>query len=284
MSTQPDTTAKAPVETPSSATIATPVADKVAVAPVAAAPVAAAPAPAAPVAAKPAPVPVAPAPVAIAPAKPAADVAAPVKRGRGRPRKVPGAAAKPAATKPAAKVATKAPAASAKPKITAKYPVNPIVKRAAAPKAPVIKKEIPVMATKSNTPEFAAKIQDTFKDAAEKAKAAFGDTGEFAKGNLEAVVESTKILASGMKSMGETYVTETKSAYETMTADLKSLTAVKSPTEFFELQSKLFKKNFDAAVATGSKKSEAVLKLANEAFQPISTRVSLAMEKVKKAA
>ena len=41
---------------------------------------------------------------------------------------------------------------------------------------------------------------------------------------------------------------------------------------------------FDAAVAASSKNSEAMLKLANEAFQPISTRVSLAVEKIKKAA
>ena len=139
--------------------------------------------------------------------------------------------------------------------------------------------------------EFSEKFQSAFKDASEKAKtafeksqAAFGDAGEFAKGNVEAVVASAKILGAGVKTMGETYVAETKSAYETMTANIKELAAVKSPTEFFELQTKLFRKNFDAAMATGSKKSEEVLKLANEAFQPISTRFSLAIEKIKKVA
>ena len=42
--------------------------------------------------------------------------------------------------------------------------------------------------------------------------------------------------------------------------------------------------HFDAAVAASSKNSEAMLKLANEAFQPISNRVSLAVEKIKHAA
>ena len=50
------------------------------------------------------------------------------------------------------------------------------------------------------------------------------------------------------------------------------------------LQSALLRKNFDAAVAASSKNSEAMLKLVNEAFQPISTRVSLAVEKIKTAA
>ena len=158
------------------------------------------------------------------------------------------------------------------------------VQRRAARKAPVAQKETVKMATKNKTPEFAAAFQESFKGAGEKAKAAFGDAGEFAKGNLEAVAASGRILANGVKAMGEAYVAETRSAYETVTADIKQLATMKSPVEFFELQSKLFRKNFDAAVATGSKKSEEALKLANEAFQPLSTRISLAMEKFKRAA
>ena len=44
------------------------------------------------------------------------------------------------------------------------------------------------------------------------------------------------------------------------------------------------RKYFDGVVAYNSKNAEAALKLANEAFQPISSRVSLAVEKVRKAA
>jgi len=228
----------------------------------------------------------------------AVPVAEQIKRGRGRPRKAAPAAAelkaKPApkaAPKPAAP--RKAPVVKAKPAAAiAKTKSKPApvkvpklaVKPAPVAKAPAPQKETVKMATKTKTTDFTAKFQESFKDQAEKAKAAFGDAGEFAKGNVEAVVASAKILGAGVKTMGETYVAETKSAYETMTADIKELAAVKSPTEFFELQTKLFRKNFDAAMATGSKKSEEVLKLANEAFQPISTRFSLAIEKIKKVA
>ena len=69
-----------------------------------------------------------------------------------------------------------------------------------------------------------------------------------------------------------------------MTADVKELTTVKSPTEFFEKQNAMMRKQFDAAMAATSKNSEAMLKLASEAFQPISNRVSLAVEKIKHAA
>jgi len=154
--------------------------------------------------------------------------------------------------------------------------------------APAIMKDYFTMAT---TTEFTEKFQTVFKDAGEKARAAFeksqasmGDVGEFAKGNVEAIVESGKILASGLQELGKGYMTEGKSAVETLTEELKGLTSVKSPTEFFEKQSALLRKQFDAAVAVSSKNSEAMLKLANEAFQPISNRVSLAVEKMKQAA
>ena len=165
-------------------------------------------------------------------------------------------------------------------------PLKTRVTHAAAPAAS--RKEHPIMTTAN---EFSEKFQSAFKDASEKAKtafeksqAAFGDAGEFAKGNVEAVVESSKILAAGLQELTKGYAAEGKSAMETLTAEIKELASAKSPTEFFEKHTALMRKQFDAAVAASSKHSEAVLKLANEAFQPISNRVSLAVEKMKVAA
>lgn len=184
---------------------------------------------------------------------------------------------------PAVKPAIKRPStAISRPKsaaVKATPSVKPFVGTA---KAPTTRKELFAMAT---TPtEYTEKMQSAFKDAQEKAKAAFGDVGSFAKGNVEAMVESTKILAAGLQDMTKGYVETGKSSVEAMTADVKDLATVKSPTEFFEKQSALMRKNFDAAVAASSKNSEAMLKLVSEAFQPISTRVSLAVEKIKHAA
>ena len=168
-----------------------------------------------------------------------------------------------------------------------KTKTQPKVKPAA--RLPASIKDTKIMATTST--ELTSKIQDAVKDAAAKAKtyaekgqAGLGEVSDFAKGNVEAMVASTKILASGIQEMGKGYVAEAKTVFETMTADAKDLASAKSPTEFFEKQTAILKKNFDAAVAKSSKSSEAMLKLANEAFQPLSTRMSLAMEKVKKAA
>jgi len=59
---------------------------------------------------------------------------------------------------------------------------------------------------------------------------------------------------------------------------------VKSPTEFVKLQSDYLRTTFDALIAETSRSTEAMLKLAGEVAQPISSRVALAAEKVKIAA
>ena len=127
-------------------------------------------------------------------------------------------------------------------------------------------------------------VQSKAKEALEKSSAAFADYNDFAKGNVEAVVESGKILAAGLQDFGTNVTAESRSAFETATADFKELAAVKSPADFFKLQSELFRRNFDTAVAYGSKTSEAMLKLTSEAIAPISGRVSLAVEKVRTTA
>ena len=200
----------------------------------------------------------------------------------------------------AAPAAKPAPAAKkvAAPKAAAKKTVA--AKKAAAPKKPVAKKVVKaapsfkdtiMTKTKTAADDFTAKVQETVTEAQDRAKAMFeksqamfGDAGEFAKGNVEALVELGKIIATGLQDLGKDYVAEGKTALETVQADFKELTAVKTPADFFKLQGEMLRRNFDAAVASGSKYSEKTVKLAGEAFAPIQNRVSLAVEKVKQAA
>ena len=188
---------------------------------------------------------------------------------------------------PAKKVAAKkAPALVKKTKAAPK-------KAAAAKTTPISKLKETIMATAktAKTTDYTAKAKEMAADAQTRAKAAYDkgteltkDAVEFQKGNLEALVASGKILANGMQDMGRAYVEDAKGAVETVQADVKKMVAVKSPTELFQLQGEIARRNFDAAVAGASKNTEAMLKLANEAFAPLSTRFSLAAEKFSKAA
>ena len=141
------------------------------------------------------------------------------------------------------------------------------------PKPTITELKEKIMAT-AKTPDFTKPVTEAIGEIQTKAKAAYEkgtealtEATEFAKGNVEAIVESGKILAAGVQDLGKSYVEEAKSAYETLTADLKEIAAIKSPTELFQLQGKIMRRNFDALVATSSKNTEAVLKLANDSFR-----------------
>lgn len=237
------------------------------------------------------------APKAAAPkteAKPASAKATVAKAPGKAPAKKP-VARKAAAKRPAKVAAKKAvPARAAK---TAPAKVAPAPKVAAPKKATAPKNTKPATAPKSKdtimtkTADFTKTIKDAASDLQEKAKTAFekskayaGEVTEFSKGNVEAVVESGKILSSGMQDMARGEIEAAKGAFETATADMKEFAAVKSPTDLFKLQGELARRNFDAMVAHMSKNAETSMKLANEAFAPISSRMSIAAEKFTKAA
>ena len=59
---------------------------------------------------------------------------------------------------------------------------------------------------------------------------------------------------------------------------------MKSPTDLFRLQSEFARTQFDSMVAESSKMSEAMIKLAGEVFEPITSRYSVAAERVKNLA
>jgi len=239
-----------------------------------------------------------PEPVAVAPVVAAVPAAKPASKPRvAKPSKpaIKRAAAKPVLATPAKSSPIKARKASvqkiktapkATPKATSKAtPKTAKASPSAKPASPFLTKikEIPMDVT--------ASIKDTVAGAQEKAKEAFTKTTaaaseatEFAKGNVEAFVESGKILASGLQELGNKFVADSKAAFETATTDVKALTAVKSPTEFFKLQTDLLRRNFDSAVSYTTTAGEAMLKLSGDVIKPISGRVSLAVEKVKAAA
>ena len=132
--------------------------------------------------------------------------------------------------------------------------------------------------------EAAADAQTRLKGAYDKGTEMTAEVTAFHKANIEALVASGKILASGMQDMGRTYVEDAKTVAETVTEDVKKMAAIKSPTELFQLQGEIARRNFDAAVAQTSKNAEMMTKLANDMFAPLSTRASQAAEKFSKAA
>lgn len=205
----------------------------------------------------------------------------------------------PAKKAPAKKAAPKK-AAAKKPALAKSTAAKKTPAKKAASKAasttnnPVTKLKDTIMATAQNNDmtakakEFAADAQTRAKTAATTAYAKAGEfaseAGEFNKANLDAVVESGKILWNGTQEIVKSDVETGKGIVETVTADAKKAAAVKSPTELFQLQGEITRRNFDAMVSFGSQRTETLMKLYNDAFAPISNRFSVAAEKISKAA
>ena len=200
------------------------------------------------------------------------------------------AVAKAIAAKPAAAIARPVPA---KP---TQSPTKPVAPLAVATPSEGPKTMTDTMAkiqdsAKKFTGEAGARTQAMFGDMSSRAKGAYEksvklteELTEFQKGNVEAIVESSKLAAKAAETLGQNAADFARKSYETGTAAFKTFASAKSPTELFKLQSDYVKSYFDSAVAESTKVTEAWLKLAGDVAQPLSNRVAVAVEKVKASA
>ena len=252
-------------------------------------------------------------------AAPAPKVAAPAAKPAEAP-KVAAPAAKPVeapkAAAPAPKAAAPAPKPVEAPKAAAPAPAAKPVEAAKpaipAPAATVaaatatitdtINKGTQTMNMNMNTETMTREAAQNSQVVTDRVQAAFGDINErartamekstklveemtdLAKGNIEAVVASSKVAARGVETLSQEAADYSRRSFEQASNAFKSFAEVKSPTEFFKLQSDFARSAFDGAVAETSKMSEAMIKLAGEVAEPISSRYAIAAERVKTAA
>jgi phasin family protein len=137
----------------------------------------------------------------------------------------------------------------------------------------------------------ADRFQAVFGDANERAKVAFEKSGklleevtDLTRGNVEALVASSKVAARGFETLSQEAAEYGRRSFEEASAAFKSFAEVKSATDFFRLQSDYARSAFDSLVAETSKVSEQVIKLAGEVAEPITSRYSVAAERVKSIA
>lgn len=185
------------------------------------------------------------------------------------------------------------PAPVVEPVAAAPVEVKPVVTKTKAVPAPrtatPAKKEASIMETTiENTVNRAqaviADLNDRAKTTIERNVKLVEEFNDFGKGNIEAVVESSRIAAKHFEAMGQDAAEYSRKSFEHATAALKGLSQIKSPADFFKLQNDFVRQSFDAMVAETSKNTEAMMKLANDVSQPISNRFAVAAEKVKSVA
>jgi phasin family protein len=107
---------------------------------------------------------------------------------------------------------------------------------------------------------------------------------DLARGNVEAIVASSKVAARGVETLSQEAAEFGRKSFEEASATIRTFAEVRSATDFFRIQSEFAKTQFDAMIAESSKMSEAMMKLAGEVAEPITSRYSVAAERVKKIA
>ena len=134
-------------------------------------------------------------------------------------------------------------------------------------------------------PAFAP-FQTLFADAnersqelAKKSQKVAQELADLTRANVEAVVEASRVAAEGARAIGQDVVASSRDNVEQAADAIRSLAEAKSPTEYLQLQGEFARASFDRAVAETSKLTESLVKLAGEAFQPLSNRATANAER-----
>src|SRR3954463_9965980 len=143
---------------------------------------------------------------------------------------------------------------------------------------------------KNEANKIADNVQALFGEANERTRAQIDrntriaeELTELGRGNVEALVASTKVVAKGVEKIGQEVTEYSRKSFEEASAALKAFAEVKSPTDFFRLQSEFARTQFDSLVAETSRLSETVIKLAGDVAEPLAGRYTVAADKVKAA-
>jgi phasin family protein len=120
--------------------------------------------------------------------------------------------------------------------------------------------------------------QVQMKEGVTRAMKTAEQVAQFSQGNVEAFVKSSQILATGMQDISKLIAANAKASMDESMSIFKALTTVKSLKEAFDLQTSFARTSLEKAMSESGKITEHSLKVAEQAFAPISARVNAAVE------
>ena len=105
----------------------------------------------------------------------------------------------------------------------------------------------------------------------------------FGQANVEAVVKSSQIVATGLQEITKQFAATAQATVEETMSTFRAMSTVKSIKEAMDLQASLARFAMDKAVSQTGQAAEASFKLAEQAIAPIAGRVTLAVDTLKAA-
>jgi phasin family protein len=144
-----------------------------------------------------------------------------------------------------------------------------------------------VAAMKDNMSKATSTVETSqlqFKEGITKTMKTAEDVVAFSQGNMEALMKSSQIWSTGLQDISKQMASSMQASYEEAVSAFKAMTSVKSLKEAVDLQVGLARSAVEKSVTESSRYTDASFKLAEQAIAPISSRMTLAVEKFGKAA
>lgn len=124
----------------------------------------------------------------------------------------------------------------------------------------------------------------TVKQGMEKTMKTAEDFLAFGQSNMDAFVKSGQIWAAGVQDLSKQVAASAQASFDETMAAFKAMSGVKSPKDALDMQASLIRTNLEKAVAETGKITDASMKLAEQAFAPITAQMTAAAEKFAKVA
>ena len=102
----------------------------------------------------------------------------------------------------------------------------------------------------------------------------------FSQGNVEAMMKSSQIWASGLQDLSRQITATAQASFQDNVSMLRSLTAIRTLQDAVALQTTTARTAMEKALAESTRLTETSMKLAEQASTPLTARVGAAMEMV----
>ena len=106
----------------------------------------------------------------------------------------------------------------------------------------------------------------------------------FGQGNVEAMVKSSQIVATGLQDLTKAMAANAQATMDEAMSTFRAMTGVRSIKEAFDLQTTLARSAVEKTMSQTSRVAETSMRLAEQAMAPLASRMSVAVSSIGKTA
>lgn len=110
---------------------------------------------------------------------------------------------------------------------------------------------------------------------------AFSKAADLGRSNLDALVQSNQAYLAGMQDLAGLYAAAVQGFAQQASENAKALAAVKAPQDILTVQAELTRATVERSLNEGAKLQQAVQKLVQEVYAPLTRQVTAAVTQTK---